>query len=583
MDLIDKARDLIHILHWRLTWARRDTHGGFTLPDNPRFMGPRDAVRLIPDGAVVANSGLGGNQRASILYWAIRETFLETGHPRDLTVMSIGGHGGRGRVPGTLEELGVEGLCRRFVTGHMETFKSFLALGDAGKVELQVLPQGTMALVLDAQGRGEDSLWLRTGVGTVLDPRVGRGSPLNDPRAEPLITAEGDGLRYRLPPVEVALFNLPAADRKGNLYATGAAMVGEAREIARAARRHGGKVIANVGLLVEEGHDEVFLPAEMVDAVVLHPGTEQTASIPHRRHWAQFTTRSDVPVEVGIERLRFFNQVLGITPRRTAVDDVLARLAASVFAAHGRRGMRVNIGVGLPEEVCRLIFEGGLLEDVTLMTESGVSGGLPAPGIFFGAAVNPRTITSSAEVFKLWNERLDVTCLGLLQADAHGNVNVSRRGEGARNYVGPGGFIDLTAAARMIVFVGSWMANGDVELEGGRMRIRKAGTPKFVDHVDEVTFSGPEALRQGKSVFYCTNVGVFRLTGRGMELAQVMPGIDVERDVLRGPMKVVLPADGKVPVVGEDVVTGRGFRLELRGEPVPGAARKAPEVEAEPV
>jgi propionate CoA-transferase len=316
--------------------------------------------------------------------------------------------------------------------------------------------------------------------------------------------------------------------------------------------------------------------------VVLHPGTEQTASIPHREHWAQFTTRSDVTVEAGIERLRFFNQVLGITPRRTPVDDVLARLAASVLAAHAPRGARVNIGVGLPEEVCRLVFEGGLLEDLTLMTESGVSGGLPAPGIFFGAAVNPRTIVSSADVFKLWNERLDVTCLGLLQADARGNVNVSRRGEGARNYVGPGGFIDLTAAARLIVFVGSWMANGSMALEDGRMRIRKPGAHKFVAAVDEVTFSGPEALRQGKTVFYCTNVGLFRLGRRGMELVRVMPGIDVEKDVLSGPMKVVLPEDGKVPVIGDDVMTGRGFRLVLTGEESPAAPRKVPEEEAVP-
>lgn len=563
MTTLDKIRTLIHIMKWRFTWDKRDTHYRFTLPDNPKFMGPRDAVKLIRDGDVIANSGLGGNHRCSIMYWAIKEIFLETGHPKNLTVMTIGGHGGRGRVPGTLEEIGIEGLCTRFIAGHMETFKAYLKLGDAGKAELQVVPQGTMALVIDAQGRGEESLTSRSGVGTVVDPRVGRGSPLIDPNAEQLITPDGDMLRYHLPAIDVAFFNLPAADREGNIYAKNASMVGESREIARAAKRNGGKVIANVGLLVDKGYDDIFIPADMVDAVVVYPGTEQTGSISHKKYWPQFTTNSDVPIEKGIEVLRFVNQVLGITPRRTEVDNVLARLAASVFAENARRGMRVNIGVGLPEEVCRLIFEGGLMNDITLMTESGVSGGLPAPGIFFGAAVNPKTIIPSAEIFKMWYERLDVTCLGVLQADSQGNVNVSKRGEGAINYVGPGGFIDLTTAARMIVFVGTWMAHAKMEVADGKMRITQPGTHKFVEQVDEITFCGPEALKNGKTVFYCTNVGVFQLTEKGMTLIRVMPGIDIQKDILSAPMKIVLPEDGNVPIVTDDIITGKGFKLEI--------------------
>ena len=143
---------------------------------------------------------------------------------------------------------------------------------------------------------------------------------------------DGDMLRYRLPAINVAFFNLPAADREGNIYAKNASMVGESREIARAAKRNGGKVIANVGLLVDKGYDDIFIPADMVDAVVVYPGTEQTGSISHKKYWPQFTTNSDVPIEKGIEVLKFVNQVLGITPRRTEVDNVLARLAASVFA-----------------------------------------------------------------------------------------------------------------------------------------------------------------------------------------------------------------------------------------------------------
>jgi len=564
MNLWTKARIAAHVGRWVLTWNRRDTQTRHGPAGNAKFLSPREAVGLIRDGSVVMSSGLGGNARPSILYWAIRETFQETGHPRGLTCLAVGGIGGRGRAPGTYDELALEGLCTRFCSGHLETFKAMLALAEAGKLELQCLPEGIMALLLEAQGRGVDSLSLRSGVGTLMDPRVGRGSPVLDSHAGQLVSVDGEALRYSMPKVDVAVFNLPAADEEGNLYARHATMIAECREAALAARRNGGTVICTVGLLVPKRPEEIFLSADQVDAVVLYPGSEQTASVPHRKPWPLFTTESDVSLDEGMARLRLVNRILGITPRRGKVDDVLARLAASIFARNGRPGMQVNIGVGLPEEVCRLIHRGGLTRDITLFTESGVVGGLPAPGVFFGAAVCPRRMVSSAQIFTECYEKLDVAILGILEADSEGNVNVSSRGAGAANQVGPGGAIDLTCAARTVIFVGGWMAHGRLELADGALRIIKRGKPKFVDRVGEITFSGREALKAGKQVYYCTNVGAFRLTDRGMELMCVLPGVDVRRDVVNGcPMKVVLPASGDVPVVDASIVTGRGFQLHF--------------------
>jgi len=566
MNLFTKAWLLLHIARWRMLWPFQNTRYSYTVPGNPKFMGPRDAVRAcIRDGDLVGFSGLGGNQRPSIIYWAIRDLFLESGHPRDLHVLAIGGIGGRGRIPGTLEELGHAGLAKRLISGHLETYKSFLKLADQGQVEIQTLPQGTLAFLLAGQGDGRFSLTSKTGIGTFIDPRGGRGSPVTDHRAEQLVSVEGDQLRYDLPPVNVAVFNAPAADREGNIYSTNCAMIAESRELAKAARRNGGKVIVNVGRVVEKGGDEVLLPSHEVDAVVVWRRTEQAAGIEHRRYWPLFTTHSDMPLDEAISRVRFINTVLGITPRRTAADSVLARLAAAIFAQHARKGSFVNIGVGLPEEVCRLMFEAGLLDQITLFTESGVLGGVPAPGVFFGAAICPKRILSSAEIFRMCYERLDVAVVGALQVDSAGNVNVSRRGEGAINYVGPGGFIDLTTAARMVLFVSSWMDRARIRLSNGNVRIEKPGKMKFVDRVDEVTFNGQEALKTGKVVFYVTHVGAFRLTPRGMELVNVMPGIDVRKDILEGSsMRVVLPESGRVPVVDRSIVTGEGFRLSLR-------------------
>lgn len=564
MNILTKVWLTYKFLHWRFTWDRRNTHYRFTVPDNPRFMSPRDAIRLIKDGAVVGITGLGANMRASILYWATRELFQETGHPRNLTFLAPGGFGGRGRVPGTPEEMGIEGLCSRFFTGHTETFKSFLKLADKGKLELQCIPQGTFILLIEAMLKGEESYLTHAGVGTFLDPRVGRGTPVLD-NGEQYVAAEDGSLRFWCPKLDVAMFNLPAADRKGNLYVKNAAMFGESYEMAKAAKQNGGIVIANVGKIVEKGYDDIFLPAEDVDAIVYYPKTEQTGSIYHKKPWLALTTSSDMPLEEGIARIRFINKLVGVTPQRSLVDQAVARLAATVFADSLHKGCMVNFGVGMPEEVSRLLLDGGLLKDMLGFTESGVFGGVAAPGIFFGSGINPKEIVSSAETFRRMYQDLDASVLGFLQVDSDGNINVSKRGEGAINYVGPGGFVDITTCARNIFFVGAWMANAKFALDGARVRVAEPGPIKFMEQVDEITFNGKEALRRGQNVFYITHVGAFRLTARGMELFRVMPGIDIQKDILNAtPMKIVLPEDGKVPVVDESVTTGQGFQLAMR-------------------
>ena len=573
MNLLTKAQLVGHILRWRLTWDKRDTHYRFTVPDNPKFMGSRDAVKLIEDGAVIATSGLGGNQRFAIMYWAIRELWEETGHPRNITMMCTGGQGGRGKVPGSMEELGREGLCVRLITGHQETFKAMLRLAEQGKLDMQCLPQGILALLIDAQGRGEERLLTRTGVGTFLDPRVGPGSHIFDPEAEQLVEVAGTQLIYRIPKITVAVFGAPAADREGNIYFKNSSVIAEAFEITRAARANNGHVIVNVSRLVEKRHDETSIPAKDIDAIVLDPNCEQSMSIKYRNYWSFLTTQSSVPIEEAIARLRFVNQVLRITPRRTPVDQIIARLAAWLFSRELKPNMFVNIGVGLPEEVSRIMFENGLLKHMTLFTESGVIGGLPAPGVFFGAAACPERMISSAEVFRLCYDRLDAAVLGVVEVDSDGNVNVSKRGEGPMNYVGPGGFIDMITAAKMIIFVTSWMAHSTVKVVGKarsfrlqRIKVVKAGKPKFVDRVAEITFSGKEAVKAGKKVYYATSVGVFQLTPRGMELIYVLPNVDIQKDIVDVcTMKVVLPESGHVPVVDQSIVSGLGFKLECRG------------------
>jgi acyl CoA:acetate/3-ketoacid CoA transferase len=135
--LAREAEAAARLARWGLAMVRRDTHRASPVPASPRFQSAREAVDRIPDGSTVAVSGLGVQQRASVLFAALRERFEETGHPRRLTLVNVGGHGGRGLLPGTLDELARPGLCTRLVTSHFETLPGFLALAAAGRCELR--------------------------------------------------------------------------------------------------------------------------------------------------------------------------------------------------------------------------------------------------------------------------------------------------------------------------------------------------------------------------------------------------------------------------------------------------------------
>lgn len=568
MNILDKAQLLVHIARWRLTWNDHDIDEAppAAVRGNPKFISARDAVALIPDGANIFSSGMAANARCSIFFWAMRDRFEKTGHPKGLTWMVVGAQGSRGMVPGTLEELHHPGLVTRFIAGHLETVKALLKNGDAGLCELHTLAQGQEAFILEAKARGEAFVESTTGLGTRLDPRVGPGSYVGGaPMRENFVEIAGDRLRYRLPRIDFSLFVAPYADAEGNIYKRHAATMTESYESALAAKAEGGMVIASVADIVPKNEAEIFIPADKVDRIVVNSRSEQTGSVRQRRYWPAFTAEHKVDVPETVERLRFANAVLRITPVRTPIEHAMARLSATLFMRISKPGALVNIGVGLAEEVGRLVYENGHHRDITFFTETGVLGGLPSPGIFFGSAVQPDKIITSAQIFHEAYKRLDTALFGLLEVDGAGNVNVSKRGPKMLDYVGTGGLPDLASAARNIVFTGSWMAHADIRVEDGKVVIRKPGPYKFRESVTEISFSGRRALEEGKQILYVTSVGAFRLTEKGLALEYVMPGIDVERDIVRACPMPLAPMTRPPEVVSPEIVTGRGFRLEWPG------------------
>jgi propionate CoA-transferase len=517
---------------------------------------------MIPDHACVISCGISGNARCSIFFWALRERYEQSGNPLNLTWISVGGQGGRGRAPGTVEEVGLDGLVTTYIAGHTETAKSMLRLADAQRLELHTLPQGEMTRIIEAQGRGVNNVRSRTGIGSFLDPRVGRGSPVTPNSTRQFAQADGDEIIYTLPTIDVALFSAPYADRDGNIYFHNAATITENIEAARAARRNGGLTMAAVCGLIDRDDSSIGLPAVDVDVVVINPRNEQTGSVPQRRHWPMFSVGASVDEHEAAQRLRFINQTLGITPRRSPLDYALARLGALTFTENVAAGATVNIGVGLAEEVCRVLYDSRVHEQITFTTESGPYGGLPAPGIFFGAAINPLRLESSAWMFNHYRDHLDAAMLGYLQLDSAGNINLSNRGPRMLDYVGPGGAPSIIESAKTVMFIGKWMMGAKVAIEGDRLRLEQPGKPKLVQQVDEVTFNGGIGLARGKKIFYVTDLAVLELCDAGLTLRSVMPGIDIHRDLLANTQaRIVVPDNPAPQTVPAAVVTGRDFHL----------------------
>jgi propionate CoA-transferase len=564
MTLAEKMKTIVHLLRWRLNWSKKDLD---FLPGevvSSKFITARNAVSMIPDGSVCFSSGIAGSARCAVFFWAIREQFLKTGHPKDLTWINIAAQGGRGKVPGTVEEIGLPGLLKCYITGHLETARAQLIMAERGQLELHAMPQGILALLLKEMGKEDPQNYYSSivGLNTLYDPRIGGGSAISHHAENNLVSVDGDLLRYRLPPIDIAFFCAPYADVEGNIYFHHAATISENKYSAKAARAHGGKVMVSVSGLIPKNEAMISMPAADIDHIIVHPYNEQSASVKQKKFWPMFIPGSHADAVEATMKIRFINRFLKITPVRGKTDHLLGRLGAMIFAKETKKNALVNIGVGFPEEVVNQLIKYGLHHDIIFTTEAGAYGGLPSSGVFFGASVHPLLLESSTETFQRYQHDLDAAILGFLQVDSRGNVNASKRGKKITEYVGAGGFPDIASGAKTIFFVGTWISGGLFEIKGDKLLLSKKGKPKFVKQVDEITFNGTEGLKAGKKIFYITNVGVFMLTAKGLLLIMIMPGIDIEKDIINvSEATIILPDDKNVAVVDVTIFNPKAFRI----------------------
>lgn len=490
----------------------------------PQIITATEAAALLPDGATIGATGFTLTGVAEELYRAIEARFLETGHPRDLTLVHSAGQSDR--------QLGMQhwaqaGLLARIIGSHWGLAPKMAELIAADGLACHCLPQGQITHLYRAIAGRQPGLVSTIGVHTFVDPRLQGGRVNVRAEAEPplveLVTLGGqEALWYKPFPIDIAVVRGTTADRAGNVTAEEEPLRLEVLSLAQAAKNSGGMVICQVKRLVEPGTlppRDVVLPGLLVDVLIVAEQPEET----HRQtsSWALHspltTARGDAAPAAPAPTGRFDERT--VIGRRAALEL--------------RPGAVVNLGTGIPgDTVGPAAEEEGVAGAIVLSIESGTIGGVPAGGGDFGVAQYPRAIIGHAEQFDYYNGgAVDLCYMGAGEIDGAGNVNVSKLGG---RLTGCGGFIDITQPARRVIFCATFSSSGlRVETGDGALRVAQEGRyPKFVRDVAQVTFSAEEALRRQQPVLYVTERAVFELTSQGLRLIEIAPGVDLQRDVL---------------------------------------------------
>lgn len=515
-----------------------------------KFITAAEAAALIQDGQTVALGGFGAYCGPDGLLNALAEAYKATAHPAGLTIVTGISTGDNSQNDVGMNRIAIPGLIDTIIAGHLANPPKIAQMVGQNEIAGYTLPLGVVVHLFRAIAGKKPGVITQVGMGTFADPRE-EGCKANEKaRAQNrevvrLHPIDGtDYLFYPAFPLDVCLIRGTYADEDGNISMEHEALTGAELEIAVAVHNCGGTVIVQVEDVVQRGtlHPKsVRIHNSLVDYVVKSPPEL------HRQGYASGAYQPELSGELR-------RPAGAIEPMDMSIRKVIARRGAMELTC----GL-VNLGIGIPSGVGSVAHEEGIARTMTLSLESGPIGGVPVEGVGFAASVNPEAITGICDIFDLYDGGvLDLAFLGAAEIDLNGNVNVSKFGS---RCTGPGGFINISQNTPKVCFMGGFTAGkADIAVEDGRLNIRADGPGvKFVEKVQQITFSADYARQTGQEILYITERAVFRLADEGIELIEIAPGMDLQRDIL-----------GKMafrPAIAEDLrlMDHRIFRAEKMG------------------
>lgn len=507
------------------------------------------AASMVQDGMTVGVGGFFGSGVAEEILIALQERYRKNQSPKNLTIFHSAGIGdGAERGANHFAE---EGMLRKLIGAHIGLAPKISKLIMENKIMAFMTPQGVNAQLLRAASSNKPGVITRVGLGTFVDPRI-EGCKANQLTIDSgeevvsLINIEGEEfLFFKTIPLDICFIKGTYADETGNISFEEEATIPDPLEMALATHNSGGKVIVQVNKIAVKNTlnpRNILIHGFMVDHVVVGKPENnlQTFDCEHYR-----------PEIAGGIKIPLGN----IAPMPMSERKICARRGAMEL----RKGILVNLGVGVGEAVGVIAGEERICDKFTFSVESGPLGGVPLGGKGMGTSYNFEALYKQCDTFDLYDGGgLDLTCLGAAEIDVKGNVNVSKFGGKA---VGPGGFINISQCAKKVVFIGTFTAGGlKVKIADGKLNIVQEGKNiKFVNQVEQITFSGEYAQKNRQEVLYITERAVFKLTKEGVKLIEIAPGIDLEKNIL-GLMEFK-------PIISPDIklMDERLFREEKMG------------------
>lgn len=501
---------------------------------------PEEVLQQIKDGSVIAVSGFNMIATPAYLLVKLYEVYSKYGRPRNLFIIAETCPGTPGKGLDLVGRKIIEDKAYDFLRGVLIPFYGWVPniakLVEKNEIEGYNWPIGVVSHWFREVAAGRPGLLTKVGLGTMFDPRYGGGA-LNSLAEErrtcrvDVVTLDGEEyLLYRCPKPEVALIRGTTADELGNISMEHEAAILNVLAIAQAARASPkkGVTIAQVKRIARAGSinpRNVQVPAPLVDYVVLAPETLEFHGQTDSVLYDPTLSGELIPPERALNLSTLQLNVRKVIARRVALE--LAKTVVSLG-----RPIMVNLGIGIPADVASVIAEEGISEFVFTTVESGPFGGVSLTGPDFGASRGFFALIPMADMFTNYEGGIiDAASLGFMQVDELGNVNPAFL---PGRIPGAGGFPVISFGAPTIYFAGEFTAGKrTIEVSNGSLRIVKDGdTRKFVKRVYKIVYSGSYGIKRRQRVFIVTERAVFRLGEDGLELVEIAPGVDLERDVL---------------------------------------------------